>query len=1110
MARHGLRREGRSDDVEEVCVTQLPRYVVQVRLNGSFSGSGFFVAPGFVLTCAHVVLDRGAEVTVLWGERELSVSAITLHPPGGADDYHPFPDLALLQVAVRDHPCVRFARTEPSPNTVVTAAGFSTATPTSGTRPDSLLLTVAGQADRFLRVVADQVVPGFSGSPAADLDTGEVLGVVKASRDIDAVQGGWLTPVPAVLDVLGPDLLAANEAHHRRNVPLPLPEQLVDVLRADHVAAELMPHRHLTDQLSVDELYVEQFFGEAPSVRPPDAFRLRTHLIIESPPGAGKSTLVRHLVRVMTSWWLDAEGDDVDPAGAPLGAVVPVAVRAADVVGGTVAEALAARPITYVNRPSPDLFTRPPLPDVRWLVFVDGLDEITEPDRRRDLIRYLAECMTRGEHRFVVVTRPLGEPDLAPLRPHTGSSFQLRPFDDAALAEFAQRWFTAHRTGDAEVFLHTASTPQLRQQLGLPLLATIAARLQSAGGQLPRSRAGLYGEFVRYLIHARSAAFHRDLLRQLGHVYVGDRSLADVLLRGRDAVLEAAATEHLAGRSMVDAAAAAVNSGDALLPPEWPDPVRTLLLGTGLVVHEGGELTFIHRSFAEYLASARIAAEVGPSREDIFPYVDDVIYPSGTSNLAKFVVERWGARPDSDVDGVLGWYILYERHPHALPAAIDLMHAGLPIPGDLEQVLVTKLSNRVWSGDAQAASLLGEIIDRPSAYQTLRSLSASDRIEPHLRVIVNDILARLAPDADGRAHGIRALRRWAGNPDMWTRYLAALALTSVDRDLAISTLHRLVDGDDAWGRAAAAEQLAQLGEFDEMTAVLRRIAYDQHATVDARSRAIAAIRALGDENEADAATQALLVSSVTAEPGWLKIARKVEDHDRRLAVYREIAQHGVRGERIEAAVELWHNGESDLARTTLTALADEPGMLDDRLLATMVSVLSEEGAADVLLIAARDQRWRRAIDAGVALVRIGRYADGIRALRAVMDHPEPAARFAAARALRANKDYQYPEKVLKRLAKGRGRLGAAVQVAAVVVLVCEWYLPKHAGMIAKLARKTPDALTAAAVILADADTDSGTYVGRYRHILSSMVDDSATTEAARLAAAAAISMLPAD
>src|SRR5262249_30748808 len=109
---------------------QLRRHVVRVERadTGGVLGSGFFVAPGWVLTAAHVVYDGAGlvelgQVRVVPADAGVGGEPVTAHgaarsaPPVGTALW-PYPDLALLRLHdtagwVRTHPCVWLAGGQP-------------------------------------------------------------------------------------------------------------------------------------------------------------------------------------------------------------------------------------------------------------------------------------------------------------------------------------------------------------------------------------------------------------------------------------------------------------------------------------------------------------------------------------------------------------------------------------------------------------------------------------------------------------------------------------------------------------------------------------------------------------------------------------------------------------------------------------------------------------------------------------------------------------------------------------------------------------------------------------------------------------------------------------
>ena len=193
--------------------------------SGGFRGTGFFVAPGRVLTCAHVI--PGAQrLEVLWRDRSMPTAAVSAMPPLSAvaeSATYPLPDLAVLDLGGDahgwDHPCVRLAADRPvlagSPEALY-LAGYTI-------RPDaSPVLT--GMTTEFENVVSvyghtsyklkrGQLLPGFSGSPLLNLRTGSVAGIVESSQGTRSDLGGFALSAGAIATAF-PDVFEANREFH--------------------------------------------------------------------------------------------------------------------------------------------------------------------------------------------------------------------------------------------------------------------------------------------------------------------------------------------------------------------------------------------------------------------------------------------------------------------------------------------------------------------------------------------------------------------------------------------------------------------------------------------------------------------------------------------------------------------------------------------------------------------------------------------------------------------------------------------------------------------------------------------------------------------------------
>lgn len=139
---------------------------VRVAVSKVSQGTGFFVAPGLVLTCAHVVetAQKGnIPIEITWNDR---ITTAQIHAFRNVS----YPDLALLHITFSDHPCVLFnGEAEPFGELYsygypdIESHGASTTFECEGW---------AGKRQELLKFKLGRVRPGMSGSPLLNRETG--------------------------------------------------------------------------------------------------------------------------------------------------------------------------------------------------------------------------------------------------------------------------------------------------------------------------------------------------------------------------------------------------------------------------------------------------------------------------------------------------------------------------------------------------------------------------------------------------------------------------------------------------------------------------------------------------------------------------------------------------------------------------------------------------------------------------------------------------------------------------------------------------------------------------------------------------------------------------
>jgi len=198
-------------------IDALPECCVRIDVNGQHAGSGFFAAPGVVVTCNHVLRlgdlsseEAGARISIISAWDDVTYDVLD------ARDCNEEDDLALLRVEATGHPFVLLDTGFRARDTFATFSFTDEA-------PQGAALTLSSEgwlaADRTLKLADGQVRRGMSGSPVLNLRTGAVCGILKRAgspgrdRDPSAVLEGQVVSVRRLFD-LSPTLSSANFRLH--------------------------------------------------------------------------------------------------------------------------------------------------------------------------------------------------------------------------------------------------------------------------------------------------------------------------------------------------------------------------------------------------------------------------------------------------------------------------------------------------------------------------------------------------------------------------------------------------------------------------------------------------------------------------------------------------------------------------------------------------------------------------------------------------------------------------------------------------------------------------------------------------------------------------------
>jgi hypothetical protein len=262
----------------------------------------------------------------------------------------------------------------------------------------------------------------------------------------------------------------------------------------------------------------------------------------------------------------------------------------------------------------------------RAIVIFDGLDELLDTSRRRDVSDRVEQFCSAYPLTPVLVTSRVVGYDQARLDDSQFTRYRLDGFGDDEVAEYARKWFTtqddlppAQAVVQADAFL--AESANARDLRANPLLLSLMCILYRGAGSLPGDRAGIYARCAELLL--RRWDEQRDLYRKLGSDHLVEPTLrylawwlftredSQTAATERELIAKSAEFLHERGYETQEEARAAAREFVAFCRG------RMWVFSDAGTTADGERLYgFTHRTFLEYFAAWHLAA-VSDTPEDL-------------------------------------------------------------------------------------------------------------------------------------------------------------------------------------------------------------------------------------------------------------------------------------------------------------------------------------------------------------------------------------------------------------------------------------------------------------------------------------------------------------
>jgi hypothetical protein len=573
-------------------------------------GTAFFVGSGnLLLTCFHVALetrDSKGQVAV----EVLPPEVLGVAPPPVRLSARVLPDdcsaanewdIALLELIGPVPEWVKPLRISGAIDAYrgqqIDSFGFCDVRPEYGDPAMGIVVGLAtdpSSSRQVIEIMSKQLTGGFSGAPIVDGERQVVVGMMMSTLRQDArkqfANHCWAVPASAFAEV-------------STRIPLIEHPLISELLRLAMVRyPSLLDYAVLTGSGRVTMPARLQQVQADGAVQPLDVEQM-LELIADASckvatlsgvSGSGKSTFLRTILGKGLADGVWAPGQKK---------LIPLYLAASSLAvgsAGTAFEQLSqamACDKSFRYRQSllvPDLIRLIGQSRTRFIVLVDGLDEISNPVLRAETAQSLAELgqqLSAQKHWLIVASRPIEE-----LKQFGSNAFPVLNFEMCNSTEEDTAWFFSQVLADrAPAFVEQYKGIAAADLQGSPLLAALAVSLFLEQGHLPGTIVEIFSVYVQLLIS-----------RANGYAAVG--SLEAEVLEEWQGILERLAYQSLLvdgltwDKALKTLQRALPQSGSAVSRVVATAQLDSVTQSPLVLIREDNLLRWTHLSIRDYLA----------------------------------------------------------------------------------------------------------------------------------------------------------------------------------------------------------------------------------------------------------------------------------------------------------------------------------------------------------------------------------------------------------------------------------------------------------------------------------------------------------------------------